>query len=113
MPKVEARDSVNASKASSVETESGIVTDIAPVVTYSVEMVKSSASTPYALAMTSRSSLISESSIAAVDGLLMSTDTINPTNDGAEDGIDVIGEVLGINVGDEVMKLSQYGDKNF
>ena len=52
-------------------------------------------------------SVISESSNGAVVGLLMSSDTTTPTNDGAEDGIDVNGEVLGINVGDEVMKLSQ------
>ena len=33
----------------------------------------------------------------------MSTETTNPTNDGAKDGAEVRGEILGIKVGEEVI----------
>jgi hypothetical protein len=50
--------------------------------------------------------LISRSSTEAVAALLISSETINPTNDGAPLGIEVKGEMLGINVGAAVTNFS-------
>ena len=106
-PRVDAISEVNAERASSSETESGIETVMVPVVIYSVTLVTSSGSTPYASATIASKLATSDSSRLPVAVVVISTETTNPTNDGALVGMEVTGDELGSNVGAEVMKRSQ------
>ena len=106
-PRVVAMAVVNAARASSSGMSLGIVTDMVPEVTYSVTLVTSLLSTPYASATRASKSLISESSNAAVAVRLTSTETTNPKKDGEIVGVEVTGDWLGNSVGADVMNVSQ------